>query len=1270
MVMKTLWGPLLGVFLLPALYSVQRPTEPMETAPPPVDDSIPHQTRSPAETVLVFPDYVDGGGWTVQLALSNVVADTPAEVAVDVYDQAGRLILDLFDSGSTFEIPPQGSRVLRSVGSGTIRRGWIQVRSDTGAVSGLLTYRQGATGIEVGVAPVELGDRFALFVEESGDVGAGVAIFKPDASPGLELRIRDEEGNDPLEGMFLSWGDFQRSARTLPEWLGVEGADAGFPGDIRGLLFLRTENDSPFAPLGLRSGKRSHSLSSVPAIQVQTREPSETTLIFPDYVDGGGWTVQLALSNVGADTAAEVVVDAYDQDGWPILDLFDSGSTFEIPPLGSRVLRSTGTGAIRRGWIEVETDGASVGGLLTYRQTETGIEVSVEPVELGTQFALFAEESSVIGTGLAIFKPEASSRIELRIRDEDGNDPLDEMFLPWRGFHQAARTLPEWFDVEGVETGFLRDFRGLLFLRTEDESGFAPLGLRFGKGTSSLSAVPAIRIPDGGGIDGGQAPPPTVTLSASPSSIDRGQVTTLMWSSTNAESAEIAPGIGVVPTSGSRKVSPNVTTTYRIMVTGADGQTATASVTVSVVISERVALGAVFDALGGSGWTHSDNWLTDAPLGDWYGVDVDSQGRVIGLRLVEWVDTEEGYQRKIGIGLTGEIPPELGSLTHLRNLDLSNNQLTGPIPVELGQLSNLTILRLSSNQLTGPIPPELGRLFNLNSLYLRWNQLVGEIPPELGELSNLRNLFLGRNRLSGPIPAELGNLSNLTYLELHGNELAGPIRPELGQLSNLTFLSLYNNQLTGPIRPELGQLSNLTFLSLYNNQLTGPIPPELGNLSNLTYLELHGNELAGPIPPSFLQIEQLDGFTFSFNAGLCAPGTTDFVAWLKEIKRHEGPYCNEADVAVLDAFFRNTGGEDWMNSSNWLGDVAISNWYGVRADSLGRVTGLDLNDNGLTGRFPNILGQLAQMTELRIDGNSLTGRLPLSLTRIPLQVLHYADTELCAPAEESFQVWLRTISLHEGTGRNCAPLTDRDILVALYHATGGANWIQSDKWLTDASLSDWFGVQVDGRGRVTHLELGLNQLEGEIPSELGYLSHLLQLSLSANELTGPIPAELGRLEHLETLFLTRNNLTGAIPAELGDLSSLTFLALGANALEGPIPPELGRLTSIERFLLWGNNLTGPIPSQLGNLSKAWILSVSANNLSGRIPPQLGNLANMKRLELSGNAFNGVIPPELGGLANLEILWLGFNELTGPVPPEKPWAASPARQLERSVSGRE
>ena len=56
----------------------------------------------------------------------------------------------------------------------------------------------------------------------------------------------------------------------------------------------------PFAPLGLRFGKRNHSLSSVPAIGDPAQNPLETILYFPDYVDGSGWSVQLALSNVDA----------------------------------------------------------------------------------------------------------------------------------------------------------------------------------------------------------------------------------------------------------------------------------------------------------------------------------------------------------------------------------------------------------------------------------------------------------------------------------------------------------------------------------------------------------------------------------------------------------------------------------------------------------------------------------------------------------------------------------------------------------------------------------------------------------------------------------------------------------------------------------------------------------------------------------------------------------------------------------------------------------
>ena len=277
-----------------------------------------------------------------------------------------------------------------------------------------------------------------------------------------------------------------------------------FWGNLAALLLLLASSWAQEPSRPFETARR----STDDAIPRQTENSeTETTLVFPDYVDGGGWSVQLALSNVDPAAATEVRVEVYDPDGHPVLDLFDSDLMFEIPSLGSRVLRSTGSGAIRRGWIEVQTDSASVSGLLTYRDTQSGIEVSVEPVELGKHFALFVEESPTIGAGVAVYTPDAGARVELRIRDEEGNDPLEGEIVRWGDFRQAARTLPEWFDDPGVDTAFLGDFRGLLFLRSEGDSPFAPLGLRFGKGTSSLSAVPVIRILDRSRIDGGHTSP-------------------------------------------------------------------------------------------------------------------------------------------------------------------------------------------------------------------------------------------------------------------------------------------------------------------------------------------------------------------------------------------------------------------------------------------------------------------------------------------------------------------------------------------------------------------------------------------------------------------------------------------------------------------------------------------------------------------------------------------------------------------------------------------
>jgi peptidoglycan-associated lipoprotein len=74
---------------------------------------------------------------------------------------------------------------------------------------------------------------------------------------------------------------------------------------------------------------------------------------------------------------------------------------------------------------------------------------------------------------------------------------------------------------------------------------------------------------------------PTVTLSADPITIERGQSSTLEWRTTNSTNVSIDQGIGDVSTSGSRSVSPGSSTTYTITAKG-EGGTATATARITV----------------------------------------------------------------------------------------------------------------------------------------------------------------------------------------------------------------------------------------------------------------------------------------------------------------------------------------------------------------------------------------------------------------------------------------------------------------------------------------------------------------------------------------------------------------------------------------------------------------------------------------------------------------------------------------------------------------
>ena len=364
---------------------------------------------------------------------------------------------------------------------------------------------------------------------------------------------------------------------------------------------------------------------------------------------------------------------------------------------------------------------------------------------------------------------------------------------------------------------------------------------------------------------------------------------------------------------------------------------------------DRSVLVVLYNATDGPNWVNADYWLTDAPLAEWYGVDTDGFGRVVGLDLSGRWDSDEG--RLVRHGLEGSIPPQLETLGRLERLHLSYNNLTGPISAELGNLAQLRSLHLDDNDLAGPVPPELARLANLESLGLEHNKLTGPIPAELGRLTNLRVLWL------------------------------------------------------------------------WANHLTGPIPPELGRLVNLEGLDVSANSLVGPIPQSLLELTKLKTLKFGNNRGLCVPGTSAFARWMDGAEyRDETPtrYCNESDAHVLDDLYLTAGGSDWTNSTGWRMSPVLEEWYGVDTDSLGQVTGLDLSNNGLSGKIPASLSELTRLTVLRINGNDdLSGRLPLALTALSLRELHYADTELCTPTNESFHDWVKTIASHEGTGEEC-----------------------------------------------------------------------------------------------------------------------------------------------------------------------------------------------------------------------------------------------------------
>ncbi|KAJ8977706.1 hypothetical protein NQ317_005439 [Molorchus minor] len=169
------------------------------------------------------------------------------------------------------------------------------------------------------------------------------------------------------------------------------------------------------------------------------------------------------------------------------------------------------------------------------------------------------------------------------------------------------------------------------------------------------------------------------------------------------------------------------------------------------------------------------------------------------------------------------------------------------LPPEIGQLSNLTCLDLSENRLEY-LPEEIAGLESLTDLHLSQNVLE-TLPDGIGKLDKLTILKVDQNRLTS-LNSNIGHCHNLQELILTENFLS-ELPVEMGRLVRLTNLNVDRNSLTS-VPEDIGNLCELGVLSLRDNRLT-MLPDSLGNCVRLHVLDVSGNRLPY-LPYTLLQL--------------------------------------------------------------------------------------------------------------------------------------------------------------------------------------------------------------------------------------------------------------------------------------------------------------------------------------------------------------------------------------------------------------------------------
>ncbi|XP_049405472.1 receptor-like protein 6 [Solanum stenotomum] len=234
-----------------------------------------------------------------------------------------------------------------------------------------------------------------------------------------------------------------------------------------------------------------------------------------------------------------------------------------------------------------------------------------------------------------------------------------------------------------------------------------------------------------------------------------------------------------------------------------------------------------------------------------------------------------------------------------------------------------------------------------------------------------------------------------------------------------------------------------------------------------------------------------------------------------------------------------------------------------------------------------------------------------------------------------------------------------------------------------------------------HLNLSHSFFEGEIPTEISYLSNLVSLelncfncglqldertfetilqnftnlevlSLSYVNISSSIPVNISLsslryvnlvntnlrgvltesfflLPKLETLYLSDNDLLKGVLPKIHPSNTLLKLDISLTGISGELPDSVGTLSSLNLLKLSRCQFYGSIPDSIGNLTQLRDLDFYNNHFTGHIPSTISKLKQLTHLRLSSNSFSGEIPDIFSNLQELRYLYLSDNSFIGSLP---------------------